>query len=204
METDQPEQQDVLLNPSMKVLSKNCETEKKQMPLLFQKETPLFNNKDTQTEIVMAEKSDTSSTISGWQSAITGTSKSIIEPQNLAPVDLEIPEDQLEKGSISPRQEGVNSHLATGAYTSLYCSTATPLSGILDCFPSGNPVMSPPSLQEEVFIDQTTGDIYTYDQPNKLFISIGYIDQNTAADLQQFLKVKDQKQLNASTTSWTY
>ena len=44
-----------------------------------------FNNKDTKTEIVMAEERDTSLAILGQQSEMI--SKSIIEPQNVDPFD---------------------------------------------------------------------------------------------------------------------
>ena len=101
----------------------------------------------------MAEKRDTSSTTSGKQSEMTGTSISIIQPQKVKPIDLETPEDQLEKRSISFRQKGFNPLLATGVYSSIYCSMATPLSGILDCFPSGSPILLAPSMQGEVFIN---------------------------------------------------
>ena len=81
--------------------------------------------------------------------------------------------------SISPRQEGFKSHLATDTQRLLYFSAARVLSGIPDCLPSVNPVLMAPSIQGEIFIYQITGDIYTYDQDNRLFISIGDIDQDT-------------------------
>ena len=67
---------------------------------------------------------------------------------------------------MSLKQEGFNPHLATGAYSSLYCSMATSLSGILDCLSSGNPVLMAPSMQGETCIDQITGDTCTYNQTN--------------------------------------
>ena len=45
-------------------------------------------------------------------------------------------------------------------------------------------------MQGKVFIDQITGDMYTYDQADKLFVYIGDIDQDTAADVQQVWKIK--------------
>ena len=63
-----------------------------------------------------------------------------------------------------------------GVYSLQSCSTDAPLSDILDCFPSGNPVLLAPSVQGKIFIDQITCNIYTYEQDNKLFISIGDID----------------------------
>ena len=70
-------------------------------------------------------------------------------------------------------------------YSSLYCSTTTPLFGILDCLPSGNPVLLTPSVQSEVSIEQITGGMYVYAQANKPLISMDNIDQDTAADLQK-------------------
>ena len=70
--------------------------------------------------------------------------------------------------------------------------------------PSGNPVLLAPSMQGEVFIDQISGDIYMYDQANKLFISMGNIDQDTAADLQQYVKDKDKQCLKVTASSWAY
>ena len=46
---------------------------------------------------------------------MAGVSKCIVEPQRVVPTNLETPEEQVEKRSISPRQEGFNPHLATGA-----------------------------------------------------------------------------------------
>ena len=118
-------------------------------------------------------------------------SKSIIKPQTVTPVDLEMPEYHLVKRSMSPRQVGVHPHPSIGVYSLLYSSTAAPLSGIVDCLLSGNPMLLALSMRGEVFIDQITGDIYTYDQTSKLLISTGDIDKNTTVDLQQFLKDKD-------------
>ena len=39
-------------------------------------------------------------------------------------------------------------------------------------------------------MNQIIGDIYVHDQGNKLFISTGDIDQDTAANLLKFLKIK--------------
>ena len=78
---------------------------------------------------------------------MTGLSKSIIEPQKIAPINLETPEDQVEMRSISIRQKGFNPHLATCAYSLLYCCTATVLSGISDCLPSQKPVLLAPNVQ---------------------------------------------------------
>ena len=45
------------------------------------------------------------------------------------------------------------------------------------------------------------GDAYTHDHANKLFISTGDIDHDMAAELQRFLKEKDQKWLKVTTPS---
>ena len=73
-----------------------------------------FDNKGPQTEVVMAEKGDASLTTFGWWVEMIGMSKSIKDPQKIAPIGLETLKDQLEKRSNSPRQEGFNPHLATG------------------------------------------------------------------------------------------
>ena len=88
----------------------------------------------------MAEKRETNLITCEQQLEMTGLSKSIIRPQMLTPINLETPEDQLEIRSLSPREEGFNPHLATGAYSLLYFSTAAALSRNLDCLPSGKPV----------------------------------------------------------------
>ena len=134
------------------------------------------------------EKRDTSSITSGQQLEMLGMSKSIIEPQKVAVINLETPEDKLERRSIYPRQEDFNPLPATGVYSSLSCSATTSLSGIPDCFPPDNPVLLVPNVQFVVFIAQSMGDIYTYDQPNKILISMGKIDQDTATELQKFLE----------------
>ena len=71
--------------------------------------------------------------------------------------------------------EKFNPNLVTGAYSTPYYSSAGSLSCILDCLPSGNPILLTQSLQSEVFIDHITSDIYAHDQVNKLFITIGCI-----------------------------
>ena len=43
---------------------------------------------------------------------MTGLSKAIINSQKVVPIDLETPEDQVEKRSIYPRQVGCNPHPA--------------------------------------------------------------------------------------------
>ena len=117
----------------------------------------------------MAEKIDTNSVTYGQQLEMSRQSKFITEPQNILLINLETPEDQLEK-SISPRQRSFNPHLATGEHGSLYCFKATPLSGIPDGLPSDNPVFLAPSMQSDICIDQIRGDIYTYGQASKLFV----------------------------------
>ena len=56
---------------------------------------------------------------------MTGMGKSIIEQQKVSPINLEISEDQIEKMSITPREEGFDSHPATGAYSLLYIQQGT-------------------------------------------------------------------------------
>ena len=142
----------------------------------------------------MAKKRDTNLITSGQLLEITGLSKAIIKPQKVAPINLETPKDQLEKRSISYRKEGFNPHSTTGMYSSLHCCTATVIFGILDCLPSGNPVLFVSSIQGDIFTDQS--DIYIY--------IIGNIDHDTAADLQRCLKDKKHKWLKVTTQSGTY
>ena len=61
-----------------------------------------YDCEDTQAEIAMTEKRDNNSVASGQQLQMTGPSKSIIEPQKVGPISLEILEDQVEKRSILP------------------------------------------------------------------------------------------------------
>ena len=75
METDQAEQLDALLNQSTKVLNKNHDTEETDASLTSKqvnRSPSAFDNKDTQTEIIMAEKRDPDSISSRQQKEITG------------------------------------------------------------------------------------------------------------------------------------
>ena len=56
-----------------------------------------FDNKETQIEIIMAEKRDTDSISSRQQPEMTGVSKPITVPQKVAPTNLDTPGRQLEK-----------------------------------------------------------------------------------------------------------
>ena len=111
-------------------------------------------------------------------------------------------EDYVEKRRMPPRQESSKLYPAPGAYGSQYCSMTVPLCSILHCLPPGGPVLLAPSMQNKIFIDKITDDIYTYDQDNKLFNSAGDLNQNTAADLQQVLKDKNQNWLKVTTLGW--
>ena len=57
------------------------------------------------------------------------------------------------------------------------------LSGIPDWLPPGNPVLLAPNLQGEVFTDQITVDVCTYDHANKLFIPLVDIDHDMVEDI---------------------
>ena len=70
--------------------------------------------------------------------------------------------------------------------------------------PSGNPVLVELNVHGKVFIDQIMGDMYTYDEANKLFISTGDIDHDMAEGLQRSLRDKDQKWLKVTISSWVY
>ena len=76
-------------------------------------------------------------------------------PQKGGPANLTSTEEQLEKWGISPDQEDYNSQLAMGSCSAPYCSPAVVISAVSTCLPSSNPC--------EIFIDQITGNIHTYD-----------------------------------------
>ena len=118
--------------------------------------------------------------------------KSIVESKKVDHADLETSENHSERVAYLPDRKVSITFFATGVYSSLYCSTSTPpLSGILACLPSGNLVFLASSVQGGIFIDQIIGDIYTYHQINKLFISMDNIDHETASDLPRFLRDED-------------
>ena len=84
METYQAEQLDVFLNQSAKMSNKNCdaeETDVSSASKVDNRSPPSFDNKDTQTEIVMSNKRDTNLITSGQRLEMTGLSKCIIKPQ---------------------------------------------------------------------------------------------------------------------------
>ena len=128
METDQAEQLNVLLNQSTRVLNRNCDTKERDATMTSRWDNgslPPFKNKDTQSEIVMAEKKDTESTSSKYQLPMTNVCKYIIMPQKVAATVLETSEEQVQKGSISPDQGGFNPHPARGCDSLLYFPTVT-------------------------------------------------------------------------------
>ena len=49
------------------------------------------------------------------------------------------------------------------------------------------------NLQDESFIDKIMWETYKYNYANKLFISSGEINHDTAEDLQRFLRNQNQK-----------
>ena len=100
METDQEKQLDALLHQSAKILNKNHENEETDASTTSKRDNRSpspFDNQDIKTGIVMAEKRDTSLTILVQLLERSGASKSIIEPQKVAPVDLGTSKDHLEK-----------------------------------------------------------------------------------------------------------
>ena len=81
------------LSQSAKILNENHDTEDIDASTTskWDNRSPSpFDNNDTQREIVMAEKRNTSSITHGWQLESTGINKYIIEPWKVAPVDLEL------------------------------------------------------------------------------------------------------------------
>ena len=92
METDHTKQLDALLSQSTKILNKNGNTEETDASTTSKRDkrsSSPFDNQDTPIEIIMDEKRYINVTISGQQLKMTGMNKSIIEPQKVAPVDLE-------------------------------------------------------------------------------------------------------------------
>ena len=78
------------------MLNKNCDTEKADAftTAKHHKRSPSpFDSRDTQIEIVMAEKRDENSITSRQQLEMTRLSKSIVKLQKVAPINLKTPED---------------------------------------------------------------------------------------------------------------
>ena len=97
METAKAEQLDVLLNQSTKVLIKIHDTEEMDVCMTSKWDTRYpfsFDSKDTQTEIIRAEK-DTTSIPSKHQLSVTRVNKFLVSPQKLVLTSLDIPKEQL-------------------------------------------------------------------------------------------------------------
>ena len=81
METDQTEQLDVFLNQSTKVLNEECDTEDMDTSTTSKQDirSPShFDSKNTQAEIIIAEKRDINLVTSRQQLGMTGESKFIV------------------------------------------------------------------------------------------------------------------------------
>ena len=72
------------------------------------------------------------------------------------------------------------------------------LTGVSDCLPSGNLVIQVQCTKTELFVDQRIGNIYMYEYSNKLCISLGEVDNDTAENLRSFLNDQDQKCLKGA------
>ena len=101
--------------------------------------------------------------------------------ENTAPTNLDTPEEQLERRSLSPEQEDFNPHPATSAYSSLYCPQlqyclAFQIADLLATLSRWHQVCKVKFLLIRLLV--------TSDYVNKLFISSGKIDHNMAEDLQ--------------------
>ena len=81
IETDQAQQLDTVLNQSAKALNKNCDTEETDASTTSRWDNRSPSPFDSKAKITMAEKRDTNLITSGQHLEMTGTSKSIIEPQ---------------------------------------------------------------------------------------------------------------------------
>ena len=100
MKPDQAEQLDVLLSQSMKVVNKNWDTEKTEasMTSKWDNTSPFaFDDRDTQTEIVMADKKDTELVSSKQQLPMPRVNKSIMALQKAALTSSDTPKEQLAK-----------------------------------------------------------------------------------------------------------
>ena len=101
----------MLLNQSADVLNKNEDMEEIDASAISKwdnrSHTP-FDNQDTQTEIVMAEKKDNGLTLTTRQLSVTGNKESIIVLQKVAPANLSTTEELLGMQSISPDHGGYN------------------------------------------------------------------------------------------------
>ena len=112
---------------------------------------------------------------------------SIIVQLKVVADNLTTTEEQLERWTIYPDQVSYNPHLAISPYSSHYCSTAAVLSGVPQCLPSGYAVLNVLSLRGELFIDQVTGDIFSYHYEHTLLTSLGEVDHDMSEDLWSFL-----------------
>ena len=92
MKTNQAEELDPLLNQSTKVLNNNCNIKEIDASTTSKQDnrSPLpFNCKATQMDIIMDESRDTDLIFSIQQTKLTGMSKSIVTPQEVASTNLD-------------------------------------------------------------------------------------------------------------------
>ena len=86
----------MLLNQSADVLNKNEDMEEIDASAISKWDnrphTP-FDNQDTQTEILMAEKKDNELTLTTRKLSVTGNKESIIVLQKVAPANLTTPQN---------------------------------------------------------------------------------------------------------------
>ena len=136
---------------------------------------------------------------------MTRMSESIIKSQKVAPISLETPDDQLckKRGAFLPGRKVLIPTLLQ-LHIACYIALHPPPVWHSRLAAFWQPFLLTPSVQGEVFIDQTIGVIYTYDQANKLSISTDDIDQDMAMGLQKFLREKNKKLLKVTTPSWVY
>ena len=103
MESDQVEQLDMLLNQSVKVLNKKCDTEETDASTTskWNNRSSPFNSKKkkkkNKAKKIITKRKVTELTFGKNQSPGTGTTKSIIVLQKLALTSSDTPEEQLEK-----------------------------------------------------------------------------------------------------------
>ena len=73
---------------------------------------------------MMAERMDTDLISREYKTKSKLENESIVVPKKVAAINLITTEEQLGKQSLSPDQDVCDLHPATGAYSSLYCSTS--------------------------------------------------------------------------------
>ena len=126
---------------------------------------------------------------------MTGMSKSIIEPQKVPPINLEIYNQK--RGSFLPDRV-VESTSGYKCIQFAILPYRQPLSGILDCSPSGKPILLAPSMQDEVSLTKLQVTSMHMTKLIKYIFLWATLIRIQPPDLQTISKGKDKKWLNES------